>query len=136
MRRLRFVLGVLKRKPASRLLDRLHHPQRLAGQIDVNPSQSQDLAAPQSGGERQEDRRIEACGRRRGEQLRGFVLIEDLDLVALDPGGVAILDRVVRDQLELARALQGDVQHPVMVAHRLWAQPAAPSRRPLARARA
>ena len=55
----------------------------------------------------------------RGEQHRLLLRAERHDRRALDPGWVDIVDRVARDQAQLARSLERDVQHTLVVEDRL-----------------
>jgi hypothetical protein len=65
----------LEPQPVFGLLERAHDLDDAGRQVDVLPAERQQFAAPEPGGERQDDRDVDPGGRRRGEQLPSLLAL-------------------------------------------------------------
>ena len=91
------------------------HLQRAAFQVDVISLQPEELAAPQAGADRQEDRQGEPGAFRRVQQPAGAVGVEDGGILLLGarcPDGFA---GIAREQFPLHGLPQGDGENAPMV---------------------
>src|SRR5579871_1609954 len=85
--------------------------QRASREVDVLPLESQQLAAPHAGGERQDEERFQAMPTSRRQQFIRLLDIERLDLEALPVRRRYQVAHVARNQPPLDRRVERLVQY-------------------------